>query len=154
MRQSYKVDVSWQMALHFTQNTFRLDNDCLLNILSEGQELPLERPRRCMVFIDNGVAQSDPQLVPAIHEWFSTHSDQGIHLAAIPQIVAGGEQAKQDLSIAERVGRSCLDHGICRHSFVIIIGGGATLRRHRPWGIAGPSGRASNPHAKHGFGTR
>ena len=127
MRQHYNVDVSWQMALHFTKDTFHADNTCLLDIITEGQSLPLERPRRCLVFIDDGVAQADPKLISAIHSWFSHYGDQGIHLAAIPQIVEGGEKAKKDLRVAERVGQSCLEHGICRHSFVIIIGGGATL---------------------------
>ena len=126
MQQQYKVDVSWRMDLHFTHDTFAPDNTCLLDILSEGQALPLARPQRCLVFVDDGVAKANPRLIKSIHRWFNQHSEQGIHLAAIPQMVAGGENAK-DLSIAERVGRCCLEHGICRHSFVLIIGGGATL---------------------------
>jgi 3-dehydroquinate synthase len=42
-------------------------------------------------------------------------------------IIAGGEEAKSDLSLVERVARSCVEVGLCRHSYILIIGGGAVL---------------------------
>ncbi|TVR44437.1 MAG: 3-dehydroquinate synthase [Planctomycetota bacterium] len=127
MQHRYSVQVSWEMRLHFTNQTFALDNDCLLRVLSEGEPPPSQRPRRCLIFIDSGALAADPGLNARIHAWFAHHAEAGIHLAAEPQIVSGGESAKDGLAIAERVGRCCLQHGICRHSFIIIIGGGAVL---------------------------
>jgi 3-dehydroquinate synthase len=41
--------------------------------------------------------------------------------------VAGGELAKESLAVVERVARDVTDHGLCRHSWIVIIGGGAVL---------------------------
>jgi 3-dehydroquinate synthase len=80
-----------------------------------------------LVFIDEGLALREPDLPARIHRWFACHDQRLVQLAAAPELVAGGEGIKADWSIVERVGRLALDHGICRHSYCLIIGGGAVL---------------------------
>jgi 3-dehydroquinate synthase len=50
-----------------------------------------------------------------------------LDLAAAPELVPGGEQAKNAAGIVERLQRRLLELGIDRHSFVVAIGGGAML---------------------------
>ncbi|MBA3685364.1 MAG: 3-dehydroquinate synthase, partial [Planctomycetes bacterium] len=85
------------------------------------------RPARALVFIDDGCLRQDPSLVGRIHRWFATHDPRLVQLAAAPEPVTGGETVKGDLAIVERIGRLAYDLGICRHSYVIVIGGGAVL---------------------------
>ena len=44
-----------------------------------------------------------------------------------PLIIPGGEQAKANLRVVEQVIDACAEHNICRHSYVVVIGGGAVL---------------------------
>ena len=48
-------------------------------------------------------------------------------LAAPVQVVCGGEQSKNDWSVYESVLRTIHEAAICRHSYVLAIGGGAML---------------------------
>ncbi len=129
MRQRQSFEVRYEFDLHFTRDVFAPDNDLLLRVLRApivGQE-PSSRPSRALVYIDEGCLKQDPDLVRRIHVWFNLHDPRHIQLAATPELVAGGEVVKSDFSILERVGRTAYEHGICRHSYVIIIGGGAVL---------------------------
>jgi 3-dehydroquinate synthase len=121
-RQAFSVD--YRFDVHFTRNLFAPDNDTLLAIMRQG---PSDRPSRAVVYIDEGCVDSDPDLPRRVHCWFTTHDAKQVQLAAAPEIVTGGETIKSDLAIVERVGKQALELGLCRHSYVIIIGGGAVL---------------------------
>lgn len=124
MRHDLSFSVTYRFALHATYDVFAPENDVLLEVLTPASP---DRPARALVFIDQGCLSGDPELPARIHRWFATHDQRLVQLAAAPEVVAGGEAIKADLGIVERVGRLALDHGICRHSYVIIIGGGAVL---------------------------
>ena len=119
---SFRVD--YQFAVHMTRDVFAPDNQILADILAP---VANARPSRALVFIDERVVAAFPHLPRQIHAWFGLHEARGIRLAAAPEIVAGGEVAKGSFAIVERVGRTCFDLGICRHSYIVIIGGGAVL---------------------------
>ena len=44
-----------------------------------------------------------------------------------PKFAHGGENAKNNFHYIERIWNDLNDHAMCRHSYVIVIGGGATL---------------------------
>lgn len=115
--------VSYRLNVHFTRDVFAPDNDLLTAVLEPAGT----RPARAVVYIDQGCLQSDPDLPRRIHVWFATRDVNRVQLAAAPAVVPGGEAIKSDLSIIENVGRQAFDLGLCRHSYVIIIGGGAVL---------------------------
>ncbi len=121
--QSFTVD--YRFDLHFTSDCFAPDHDLLARVLADAR--PGTRPARALVYLDQGVVERAPDLPRRIHAWFGLHEQRGLALAAVPEIVAGGEDGKLDLSIVERVGRRAAEVGLCRHSFIIIIGGGAVL---------------------------
>jgi 3-dehydroquinate synthase len=115
--------VTYQLNVHFTRDVFAPDNDLLFSVLKPNGS----RPTRAVVYIDRGCLAHDPDLSHRIHVWFATRDAKQVQLAAAPVVVSGGEAIKSDLSIIEQVGRHAFDHGLCRHSYVIIIGGGAVL---------------------------
>ena len=120
---SRNFSVSYQLRLSTTERAFAPGNHSLLDLL----EAPAGRPARALVFIDEGIAQADPSLERQIVRWFAAHEGNGVQLAAAPERVVGGEAAKADLSIPELVGRMAMEQGLCRHSYIIAIGGGAVL---------------------------
>lgn len=114
--------VDYRLRLLTTADAFAPDNDTLLAALDhEGA-----RPARCLVVIDRGVHRRHHDLERRIHRWFAAHQAT-CELAASPEIVAAGEDAKSDFGLVERIGGLCQEHGICRHSYLIAIGGGAVL---------------------------
>lgn len=123
MAQTYRFDVHFQFRLLQTDDTFAPGNETLLDVLQTDDS----RPARCLVFVDSGVDAADPNLVKRIHRWFTAHEAAKVQLAATPDVVTGGEAAKADWDLVELVGRRCEEHGICRHSYLIVIGGGAVL---------------------------
>lgn len=116
--------VDYRFPLHFTRDAFALDNQVLGDLVAPAADAP---DARAMVVLDAAVAQARPELVRDIHAWFAGQSARRIHLAAAPELVDGGEAAKDGMAIVERVARTCVDLGLCRHSYVVIIGGGAVL---------------------------
>lgn len=119
---SFSVD--YRFSVQMTRDVFAADNQLLAELLTPPAGA---RPVRALVYIDERVAEAFPLLSRQIHAWFALHESRGIRLAANPEIVSGGEAAKGSFAIVERVGRTCHDLGICRHSYIVIIGGGAVL---------------------------
>lgn len=123
-RMRYAMQVAYQFDLHTTNDCFAPANTCLLDALRSDQE---PGPVRCLVYVDAGIAEADSGLLARVRRWFSAHANAGVMLAAMPELVPGGEGAKQQWSLIERIGQQALDCGLCRHSYIITIGGGAVL---------------------------
>jgi len=58
--------------------------------------------------------------------YFEANGD-GLTLVDAPESVPGGEQAKNSRDAAEQVMESIADRHLCRHSYVLAIGGGSAL---------------------------
>lgn len=116
--------VEYRFDVVFTRDAFAPDNQCLAAIMAPPAG---GRPARALVYLDQGVLAADPGLPRRIHAWFAAHHAAGLRLAAEPAAVPGGEAAKESLTLVERVAREASAHGLCRHSWIVIIGGGAAL---------------------------
>jgi 3-dehydroquinate synthase len=119
---SFAVDFTFPVV--FTRDAFAPDNAALADLMAPAEDQPVAR---AVVCADAAVLAARPGLVRDIHAWFAAHAHRRIALAAAPESIDGGEAAKQGLSIVERVARMGVDLGLCRHSYVLIIGGGAVL---------------------------
>ncbi len=124
MHHEQRFTVDYRFDLRFTRDVLAPENDCLLEVL---KPVSAGRPARALVFVDDGCLRQEPGLFARIHRWFATHDSRLVQLAAAPEPLTGGEAVKGDLAIVERIGRLAYDLGICRHSYVITIGGGAVL---------------------------
>ena len=65
-------------------------------------------------------------LAGAVHRYFTAHQS-ALELAGPVVVVPGGEQAKNDPAQVERLLQAIHDAALCRHSYVVAVGGGAVL---------------------------
>ena len=75
--------------------------------------------------MDKGVLACHPNLSDDITS-YCTKNRSVIHLTE-QIVIAGGEQCKNDYGNVERILNAVNDNRICRHSFVVAIGGGAII---------------------------
>lgn len=118
--QSFKVP--YEYRLHFTEHIFGPDNtlfrDLIMDYNSKGNV-------KVLFIIDSGVLEAHPDLSDQITAYCQKYS---VAIKGTEQIVVpGGEQCKNDYGNIERILRAINDNRICRHSFVIAIGGGAVI---------------------------
>src|SRR5690606_23576323 len=81
---------------------------------------------RAMVFVDSNVADLLPQLPQHIISYFEAFGDD-IELAEEPRVLPGGEILKNDIQVVEPLVSALIDAHLCRHSYVIVVGGGAVI---------------------------
>jgi 3-dehydroquinate synthase len=82
------------------------------------------RPHRLLVYVDSGVARAWPRLAANIATYFDR---PGFALRAPPVLLPGGESAKEGWHTVQRVMTQIGEHHLCRHSYVVVIGGGSLL---------------------------
>ena len=81
---------------------------------------------RVLPVIDSGVMESDASIAERLRHYADVHGD-AVDLVAEPLIVRGGEIAKSDPEEVSSLHSLVARHELCRHSFVLAIGGGAVL---------------------------
>ncbi len=120
VEQSFSV--AFRYKLHFTQNLFDIENSLFKDVL-EGYKK--NGAIKLLFVIDDGVSDNHPDLLDAITNYCNHNSNNLQHTASL--VISGGEQSKNDTKSVEKVLRAINDEHIDRHSFVVIIGGGAVL---------------------------
>lgn len=118
-RHDQELAIPLRYPVVFTRGLFGEDNGVLADVLTgSGRE-------RLLVVVDAGLSACWPALAGMVRDWAARQADL-VELVGIEAVV-GGEAAKNDMAIVDRLGRSIRDHGMCRHSYVMVIGGGAVL---------------------------
>ncbi len=113
-----EVRVAFRYPVRFTHGLLRLDNAVLRDAVAQEIDRPL------LFVIDDGVVEHHPKLLGDIRAYADRH---GLILAGDPLIVPGGEVSKNDPAVVESV-RTAIDaRGVCRHSHVVAVGGGAVI---------------------------
>jgi len=116
-RHDFDIPATFRHRVIFTRDAFSMDNTALADILAEGGG------RRALVFLESAVAASWKGLTDEIHAYFGKLDldFRGLRL------FAGGEACKANEDLVREVWRE-IDLGhIDRHSYVLVIGGGAFL---------------------------
>ena len=117
-----KFTVSYQYNLHFTRGLFDMENTLFKDIIKKYKD---NEQVKLLFVIDDGVVRAHPKLVENIDLYSQKHST---HLSHTETLVAqGGEEIKNDDTAVVRVLKAINDNAICRHSFVVVIGGGAVI---------------------------
>ena len=119
IRQSFKVNYSYE--LRFTRALFAIDNPLLKSVYANCSPKPITT----VVLIDDGVTYHHKDLVSQIETYAKTYSKQ-FDLRKILSL-KGGEQSKADNEVLEEALSVVNDFQVCRHSFIIAIGGGAFI---------------------------
>ncbi len=115
--------VSCRYPVHFTNGLFDAGNSLLSDVMAQaGARLP----GKALFVVDRNLCLLWPELVSQI-ERLGQDRREVMRLAQPPLIVPGGEAVKNDPRFTELVQAAVHTAGICRHSYVVAIGGGAVL---------------------------
>ncbi|WP_063533163.1 3-dehydroquinate synthase [Burkholderia sp. MSMB1589WGS] len=116
-------DVRYSYSVCFTRRALWPGNPLLAELLrtsAAGSE------SRVLFVVDSGVAQTRADPVEQILRYARAHADQ-FELVSTPVIVRGGEAAKHGVREVEAIHDLVHEFQLCRHSYVVAIGGGAVL---------------------------
>lgn len=120
---SFPITLRYDHRAVFTREVFAPANETLARLLTPRE--PGGRVRALVIW-DSGLETSFPGFPEKIRAWFAARSDR-VSLEAAPVRVPGGEAVKNDFSQLQRVWAEINAAKLCRHSFVVAIGGGAVL---------------------------
>ncbi|MBD0389298.1 MAG: 3-dehydroquinate synthase [Nostoc sp. C3-bin3] len=118
-----RVAVTFNYEVYFTQNLFELKNPTLAQVITADGEA---KPKKVVAIVDAGVLQHQPELVKQLVAYTKFYAEI-VAIAAEPMIISGGEAAKNDGTLVEQIQQLIEAAGLCRHSYVLAIGGGAVL---------------------------
>ena len=116
------IAVRFNYDVHFTRDLWSLDNPLLSRVIATGSNTA----KSVIVIVDSGLLRHHPRLLSKISNYADWYGDK-IKLAADPIIVPGGEAAKNDPTLVDKIHLSIEQAGLCRHSYVLAIGGGAVV---------------------------
>ncbi len=122
-RHLQRVTVQFEYPVCFTRDSFAPANPCLRDAIAARET---ERRHRCFVAIDGNVAAASPSLIARIRAYVDAHAD-ALQLVAEPLVLEGGEAAKSDTAVVNRLHTRWNELGMDRQSVVVIVGGGALL---------------------------
>jgi len=120
INQQFTVSYSYPVA--FTRNAFSAANPLLADIVARSGKAH----NRALVVVDSEVARLTPDLLEMISSYAKEHAPL-LEFVAPPFIVRGGEICKHEPVEVERIHALVERHALCRHSFIIAIGGGAVI---------------------------
>jgi 3-dehydroquinate synthase len=121
IEQHVRVDFSYPVC--FTSGLFAPESTLLRDVICTNAAT---RRRRLLFVLDGGVVGHHPGLPNAIEAYCRRNTDV-LDLVRPPLVTDGGEHAKNGPDAIARIQRTIHEHGICRHSYVVAVGGGALL---------------------------
>src|ERR1700742_483173 len=84
--------VAYEFPVVFTRDAFALGNRSLVDVLSRRES---HKRHRCLIFVDQGVLASAPDLASQIENYAAAHAGS-MELVGAPIPVTGGEACKND----------------------------------------------------------
>jgi len=120
IKQSFKVQYDYQ--LYFTSGLFNVGNPLFEQLMRDYKKF---EPVKLLFVLDDGVKYHHPNILSQIETYCETF-DQVLKFTNTI-VVSGGEQVKNSDDAIESVLRGINENKICRHSFVVVIGGGAVI---------------------------
>jgi len=118
-----EIQVSFRFPVHFTTGLFDTANPLLKRVVEAAAD---HLPTRVVFVVDEGVTLHRPALFSEI-EKYCEHYHRVLKLVAPPIPIPGGEAAKNDPRYADEIVQVINAGGLCRHSYVVAVGGGALL---------------------------
>jgi len=120
LQQTFSVTYSYPVI--FTRDALDPSNEALARVLANaGPE-----PQRVWCVVDAGLLAADPGITDRLRTYAAAHAKE-MQLVAEPLVVAGGEDCKRDANVFDLVHARVAELELCRHSFILVIGGGALL---------------------------
>ncbi len=117
-----QFSVRFEYPLYFTRELFGTSNPVLRNFfLSQ----PVGVTRKLLLVLDEGMLAGHPSLPQQVRAYLDALP--GFQLIDDLLVVPGGEPAKNDLGLLQRILDAVNHYGIDRHSYLVAIGGGSLL---------------------------
>ncbi|MCW5517452.1 3-dehydroquinate synthase [Muriicola sp. Z0-33] len=120
IQQSFSVAYAYK--LYFTNGLFDTENTLFRDIMATYKP---NSTSKVLFIVDDGVVKKHKDLLAKIDRYCNTHKKTIQLTQSI--IVKGGEQTKNSEKSLNKVLKGVNENGICRHSFVVVIGGGAVI---------------------------
>ena len=115
--------VTFKYNVYFTEQLFNLQNPLFAQMIAaDGQK----GARKFAVIVDDGILPHHPHLLPQIEQYSQNHPNL-LRLKAAPIVVPGGETCKNEPALVNYLQKQMNRAGLCRHSYIVAIGGGALL---------------------------
>ena len=108
--------------IYFTNDSFDSESDLLESLLCSVED---ESPTKIFVVLDEGALKSRPQLESEIQSYFSGRAD--LFDCCGIRVYPGGEVLKNNLQYLTKLYAEVEAAKLCRHSYLIAVGGGALL---------------------------
>lgn len=117
------IQAAFRFPVHFTADVFGAANPVLARVVADSAD---RSPASAVFVVDRGLLPGHPRIVEAIEQYCDAHRDV-LGLAAPVLLVPGGEVIKNDWHHVADIHRVIHRGGLCRHSYVVGVGGGAVL---------------------------
>lgn len=114
--------IKYQYKLYFTEHLFDRNNELFRDLIHAYRP---DGGVKVLFVIDEGLIACHPGLIPEIEAYCEENS----HLLEMvgSLLIEGGERAKNNGKHVDRILKAINNGAICRHSFVVVIGGGAVI---------------------------
>jgi 3-dehydroquinate synthase len=122
IQQEFLVPVRY--PVYFTTGLFTPSNPLLRDLVAAAAAE--DGPARIAVVLDRGVERAHPRLVDALNAYCTEHQGQ-LQLSTPVLVVPGGEAIKNERRHLDKILETINAAALCRHSYLIAIGGGAVL---------------------------
>jgi 3-dehydroquinate synthase len=117
------IRVEFRHRVYFTRNVFHPANRLLRDVLwADGSG----EPRKALVVLDEALDRAQPGLHRAIEDYFAAFPE-ALKLVGPALAIEGGERAKNFYFYVSEIQSQIERYGICRHSYLLAVGGGAVL---------------------------
>ena len=117
------VPVIFHYDVHFTSGIFQLDNPLLAQVIAADGETT---PKKVVAVVDTGLLRFHRDLLGQLTA-YTEHYKDILTLALSPLVVPGGEATKNEPRLLEQIHKLINAARLCRHSYLLVMGGGAVL---------------------------
>ena len=104
------------------RDVFRAEDTLLASVFLQGGK----RQHKVLCFVDSGVLAAHPSLPGQIRDYANVHYEV-MQLCGTVVAVDGGESCKNGTDAVDMIMEFIKENRLCRHSFILAVGGGAVL---------------------------
>ncbi len=120
------VTVNFHYGVHFTRGLFMPGNSSLVDVIAPLDAVAPPSPTRAIVVIDGGLVAAKPELCEQVLAYSECYRKR-LHWVEPPLVMPAGEAVKNKPELVQSIQQTIEKAGLCRHSYVLAIGGGALL---------------------------
>ena len=118
-----EFQVSFRYPVHFTTGLLDPGNPLFHQVIRDGGG---GLPKKLLAVVDRGLLRHHPGLLEALERYSQDHRESMVWSGA-PLVFPGGEAVKNDPLYVAILHQAIQAAGLCRHSYVTAMGGGALI---------------------------